>query len=273
MLSAVTRAGEDGVLLRFTYKEGQSLTYKVVASATETVQLSKGLRLADGSTQRTSDGTFESTCTFVVRKVEANGKVATLESTESVDRVTSKGILIEAFKKKAVGARETFTSEVNDLGFQHRDGAAQDAPEMAKLGSLSIAGFPEKPVKVGDSWELPFPKTAESDIAKVEAKLRTKLVKEEVIDGKPVLFLSSEGSFSVEVDLTEQVKDGPGIFKGQKVLSKGTFILTNESSIEKATGCLLKSTYTMKGKATMTLPERQMDFVTNTATTFVITLQ
>ncbi|HVL39561.1 MAG TPA: hypothetical protein VM328_09250 [Fimbriimonadaceae bacterium] len=132
-------------------------------------------------------------------------------------------------------------------------GSGAQAMMMAGSTSMQNVGtfieFPDRPVKIGDTWEIVIPKMPM--LGNEEGKFLGKLVGEKEHEGKPVWVLSMEGVLAIKMDMAEMLKNNPGAAGGipvQNMLITGTMDVKTQALVEKATGRTLSIESLIKGK-------------------------
>jgi hypothetical protein len=154
-------------------------------------------------------------------------------------------------------------------------------PTLMMLGANTTSGFgftiefPEKPVKIGDAWEVTLPKTP--FFGKAEPKLAAKLLGEKTYDKTQVWEISMEGEIPLDVDLQEVMKSLPagstGNFPDMKIMMRGTVKMTSTFLVEKSSGRVYRMESTAGGKQTLELVDMGMNVETSGSMTTVMALQ
>jgi hypothetical protein len=252
-VAAVTVAAtsQEGVLIRRQLKPNTSETYTMEFNMKQLIDMS-AMGMGD------QDMTMDSKSKLVVKTGavdEAKG-LADIELQFSEMKMDfggaaamAGGMMGEMPTEYAVAAkmdaRNIFT-EVKPIGRQANQMMMMMMGSAASLQSGLFIPFPERAVQVGESWEVPMPKTPMFG----ETKLTAKLVGEKVHEGRPVWVISLEGTLPMNVDGEAMTRasggDDPtgGMMAGMKMT--GTIQSRQEALVDKATGQTLQ----IEGKGT-----------------------
>ncbi|HSI73374.1 MAG TPA: hypothetical protein VK934_09355 [Fimbriimonas sp.] len=134
-------------------------------------------------------------------------------------------------------------------------GGAMDLMGMQSFSFTTISiPLPAKPVKVGESWQVPVPKGM---MAKKDQFLTATLTGER--DGAWIV--STKGKFDIEMvpRALPNNTDQPNPMAGQKIGLKGTIEVDSEGLVEKATGKTLELKSKMKTDQTATIPDMGLE--------------
>ncbi|KAA0228606.1 hypothetical protein FCG40_03510 [Fimbriimonadia bacterium ATM] len=149
-------------------------------------------------------------------------------------------------------------------------GSAQMQMMMNQMNTFStmFIEFPEAPVKVGDSWEVTFPKNPMTGDKEVKLKAVLSGTKEH--EGKTVLIVKMTGAIPINMDIGKMLESDPNMgaaMGGMRMLMTGTMEMNAEALIEKETGRTLSMDTLMQATQKMEIPDMGMaiDMVGNTA--------
>ena len=269
-LASVAMASQDGLLLRRVLAEGATDTYQVETIAKQTLNLPNGIG------EQEMGMTMLATYQVKTGKVNPEKKAADVELIYSIDKMDVEGILAGMGEKPETGKPVTVNGTLDERGRVQVAAPKGANPAIAEMisGASSMGGnmlsieLPEKPVKIGEAWDVIVPKSPFTGPA--DQKLIARLVGEKDVDGKPGYVISTEGTINVNADLSKMAEEAPGPMKGQKMTMKGTIDVRSDGVVEKETGRTLRLTTKMKMKQTMELPDMgftiDMDGTTTTVT-------
>jgi hypothetical protein len=148
---------------------------------------------------------------------------------------------------------------------------------MGMSGSNSSAMFfelPEKPVKLGDTWEVSMPKNPM--FGEKEHKLIATLVSLKEYDGAPVYEFSVRGKFDFDVNMADIVKAmaaAPGAagadpnapdLSGMDMRMKGIISISGSALVSRADAKMHFSTMKMESKQTMSVMGMDIDIAGTT---------
>jgi hypothetical protein len=272
-LAALAAAAQDGLLLRRTLTEGTTETYVVESVSKQVVNLPNGMG------EQEMESTMAGSYLLKTGKIDAEKKTADLEFTFTIDKMESSGMMGggamgDDVKGKPVTMKGTI-DERSRITFADGGGAKASATSMLSgqsMGANSVLiELPDKPVKIGDTWEVVIPKGEFT--GKEDQKLVAKLVGEKEVDGKPAYVVSTEGTYKVDMDLSKAAADAPGPMKGQKMLLKGTIDTKSDGVVEKSTGRTLRVTTKMKQQMALEIPDMGFNVDVSGTTSYVVTLK
>jgi len=270
-LATVAMAAQDGIVLRRTLKENDTETYKIDSKASQTINLPNGMgeqemNIATTSTYKLSTGKLDA----------AKGTLA-ITALSTIDKIDADGPMGDALasqKPKPV----TTTGTLDARGHMVMDDSKTTMGQLQMgSGSQSSAGgifveFPEKAIKVGDTWEVVVPKSPTT--SPEDQKLTAKLVGEKKVGDKDVWIISTSGTFKLDIDsskLAKDKEDASNPMAGQDMHIKGTIDMTGEILVEKSTGKTLRAEAKMKAKNNVEVMGMNID--STGTTTIVATLQ
>ncbi len=270
-IASLAFAAQDGILLRRELKEGAVEKYKILTKMNTIVELPNGMG------EQEMEMTSTSTYSLTTKKVDAAKGTADIETTASVDDVKATGMMGAAMadqKPKPV----TLSGSMDAQG-RLKLVAPKDAASMALMmgssggssGMSLFIEFPEKAVKIGDTWEVIVPKGPMSN--PVDQKLTAKLIGEKDLNGTPVWVVSIGGKLNTKIDQTMPKDAGgqPNPMAGQKMNVKGGIELSGEGLVSKASGLTLRLETKTKSKQTVTMPSMGMSIDTSSNATMLIT--
>lgn len=149
-------------------------------------------------------------------------------------------------------------------------GSAQMRMMMSQMNTFAtmFIEFPEAPVKVGDSWEVTFPKNPMT--GDKEVKLKATLSGTKEYEGKSVLVVKMAGTIPVNMDVGKMLESDPSMgatMGGMKMLMTGKMDMNAEALIEKETGRTLSMDTLMQSTQKMEIPDMGMavDMIGSTA--------
>ncbi len=264
--SAIAMAAQDGTVLKRTFKEGSTDVYKQTTVTKMVMTMPQG---GDMGMNTNVDATY----TIKYKKVDPTANAATVETITKVDKLDMTGALADMMK--SMGQGKTPTPKPITLNGQilaNNTFKADKADKPAKAGSLedvmsSSAGlqstvlieFPDKAVKIGDSWDVVVPTTPATPAGQ---KLVAKLTGEKTVDGVDVWVVNITGKIKIKFDMTEAAASDPDAqgspLAGMKMLLDGTVDTTEDVLIEKSTGRTIQLDATMKSKQTITIGDTGM---------------
>lgn len=261
-LIAVAQAPQAEVLLRRTFKTGETAKYRIVTHSSQTVDIPNGLGK--------QDFTIDATVLYAMKVDAANADGADVELTTTLEKTEAGGSLAGMMppvqqvppivRKGRYDARNRFTA------------AGNTAPTMALDRLVSAASqafngttveFPEKAIHFGDTWDVTVPKgpTTGSE----DQKLTAKLVGDRVVGGKPVWVVSVEGSFKMHME--PAVGGSSNALADNHVVSDGTIAVDSEVLLAKDTDETVSSTSTIVTNAKTTVASMTIDAAGTAKTT------
>jgi hypothetical protein len=274
-LAALASATQDGILLRRTLTEGTTDTYNIETVTKQTVSLPNGM----GEQEMAS--TMVTTYKLKTGKVDPAKKSAAMELTYTVDKMENEGIAANMPGADAVETGKSFTmaATLDEMGRMKIEPPKGTNAVLASLltnassmgGNMVTLELPEKPVKIGDTWEIVVPKSPVT--GDKDQKMIAKLVGEKDVDGKPGYVISAEADLVIDADLSKMAEDAPPPMKGQKMFLKGKAEIKADGVIEKSSGRMLRVTSKVKSNQTMEIPDMGMSIGTVGTVTTVSTLK
>lgn len=259
-LATVGFAAQEGLVLRRTYKENTSETYELTTEMKQTADI-PGMGEQDLSVKSTS------TYTFKVGKVDAQGN-ADITTELKVDKVDADGMLAQMVqdKPKPVVAEGKMDAKGH---FTPAKEKALDVASMMMGASQSIGNsvqveFPDKAVKIGDTWDIVVPKSPVT--GDKEQKLTAKLVGDKKVGDTDVWIVSVTGKIETNVDTSKLPKNPDAAsnpMANMTMTVKGTVDITSETLVDKATGKTVQSEQTSKVKQTVEVAEQGMTIPVN----------
>jgi hypothetical protein len=243
---------QAGSLLRRTLKADTVDTYTIVDHTTQTVKSPLGETPVTASSTRT--------LALTTKSVDTAAGTAAIEATTTYDKLEADGPAADVMKAKPgpltqkgkidVRGRITFERVAQSGGI----GTLLSGSEST-LSAGSFVEFPEKPVQVGDSWDMIVPKSPM--LSDVDQKLTAKLTGEKDFDGVPVWVVSVRGVIKTAMDSSKI----PGAKPIQSPLGPSTIRITGQDDItgeglvEKSTGRTLSMALKAQSKKTIEVVE------------------
>jgi len=267
-LAGLAFAAQEGVLLRRSLVEGSVDTYLIESTAKRNMSLPG---LGDQSSTTKTTATYE---------VKGLSKVAgkpelPVALTYTILNATVDGAMAGIAPpppKEPMKASATLDDR-GHFTFSNDSKEADKALVFTMAQSLmqySIGvELPEKPVKIGDSWDVTLPK---SDFYDVDQKLTVKLIGDDLSTGKPAYKVTTEGTIKVSMDLAKVglTAANPGV---GSILVKTESKVSGEGLVEKATGKTLKLTTKVVDTGTIEIPTQSTKIPTSGESTMVVTLK
>ncbi len=157
------------------------------------------------------------------------------------------------------------------------DGLSMQQQMMAagvqSMANLSGVAFPENPVKVGDTWDVPVPK---NEAMGTEASvLKATLVGEKKQDGIDTWEISLVGKLPVNMDLSKLTGGNDptgGSIPDMKVLMKGTNTIKATLLVEKSSGRTISMDGNLDSDQNIDLPDMGMTMTSKGATKALLKL-
>ncbi|MDR3691305.1 MAG: hypothetical protein P4L46_18135 [Fimbriimonas sp.] len=260
LVSALSSARLDGVLLRKTLKSGIE-TYHLVSVVKQTITM------PDNGGDQALDISRTATYTFKIGAVDQAGGIAPVELTTKTDQIDFKGALAELLKSQSDNDSDskTMKGNIDELNrFVSADASKVD-PMSVINGSTntSVAGlfiqFPEKPVNIGDTWDVTIPKGPIT--GKKDQKLTAKLVSLTKVADRDIYVLSLIGKVKTDIDVAELVKNSDeqvAGFLGQlNMVITGDIEFDCQANVDKATGQTLLMTMKTSTNQTMVTSDKK----------------
>lgn len=268
-LVSIASASQEGVLLRRALKEGAKDVYLMTMKSKNAI--SGGPM---GDMDFSVDGTMK--MTYLFGKVDAEKKLADITLTVSDINMKLGG----GSAPMAEGMMGQMPKEIKVEGKMDEFGNIKESKmsgqsmqmQMMTSGGFSGTGiiFPEKAVKVGDSWDMKLPKNPM--FGNKEQTIPAKIVGEKDIDGVACYELSYDGSIPVDMDLSK-IAEESGAPGGMEMTMKGTAKIKGTAQVDKVTGRLVMSDTTMNSKMKLDISAAGMTLDMNGDVQTVIKLQ
>lgn len=270
LFSLALLAPQGETTLRRKLEAGKVDTYKIESRVAQTVKGPTG----------DIPMTIKSTSTYLLKtvKVDEAAGTATVETTTTVDKLDADGPMGQAMAgQKPKPVTQTGKLDVRGrLTFDKSAGAGMSeflSGAQAASSAGNFVEFPEKPVKIGDTWDIVVPKSPM--LLDQDQKLTAKLVGEKDLDGVAVWVVSLTGTLKTAVDSSKlpkeaQPQDSP--MGPMTILLKGEIALTGEGLVDKATGKTLSMVTKGLSKANIDLPDMGMTFDTTGTIDSTITI-
>ena len=238
--------------LRRTLKEGSVDTYTVIDKVQQTVTV-QGAQIPQA---------ISTTKTYVLRTkaVDAAAGSAAVEATTTFEKIEGDGGMVKALGDKP--APTTQTGKIDVRGRLTLDKGPGGESLQSLLGgtqATAAAGtlleLPEKPVKIGDKWDIVIPKGPL--VFDKDQRIVATLVGEREVEGVAVWVVSIRGVVRTAVDSSKVpgVKPLDTPMGATSVKIQGEVDLTGEGLIEKATGRTVSMESKGPSKSTIELVE------------------
>lgn len=239
-LFTVAAVQQDGILLRRELKEGVSDKYRIDFTSDMNATV-PGM----GEQQIGMKGGMD--YVVAIGKVDAEKGEADAEITTSNVSFELLGPMAGMMPPPPPSKDVTTKGKVDTRGRLIAAAASMD-PQMMMFGGASMNSvgqgieFPEKPVKVGDSWTVVLPKNP--IFGNEEVKMTAKLLGETRVGGVEAYDVSLEGKIPTKIDMAElskSMQDGDptgGMMAG--MIITGTMNVKTKGTFEKASGRTLK---------------------------------
>lgn len=184
----------------------------------------------------------------------ADGK-ADLQVVMTDVKVTAEGMMAEMMDQVAgqLPKEVKSTGKIDSLGqVTELKAESTGMAEMMVLGSqqmsnaLMMITFPDKAIKIGDSWKMPVP---DSKIAGIKgASLDAKLVGQKDLGGTMCYEITTEGTVPMKLNLSDIAGDA-GVPEG--MVMSGNIVMKGTSYVEVASGRLIEFSGTIKSTNSM----------------------
>lgn len=249
--------GDDGVLLRRQLVEGEKTSYQITVTSKQNIS-----NEAMGMPEQNMTFTFNSRYSATVGKLSEDKSKAPItllvdqikvESDNPMGMNAMGGDLPKEIKGAAVMDTLGRITEIKfDDSRMTRMAAMSGGSQLSTLASGLT--FPEKSIKVGDTWQMTLPKSP--TMGDKEIVLTAKLVGEKMVGGVAAWEISVSGKFPLTVDLSKAMQaSGNDQMPQMKMTMTGTADMNNTFQIEKATGKLLAGSGTTKTDSKLNLEE------------------
>lgn len=236
-------AAAQGITLRKTIKQGVE-SYHVQAKAKATIAM-------PGGGDQDLGTTAEESLSYKFGVAGTDGS-APVEVTTKIEKFDMEGPLADLLgdqKDKLLGSNTT-SGKLDPLNRFTADKSDKIDPRSYLPGAANfsyvgpLVQFPDKPVGIGDTWDIPVPKGPTT--GEVDQKLTAKLVGEK----NGAYLVSVTGSLKVDVNVEKLMKDNPvtglsGVdMTGMRVT--GTMDIVGEGTLDMLTGQTLAIEYKIK---------------------------
>ena len=269
LLALALLAQQGPATLRRALKADAVDTYKIEDKVTETVKSAMGeMPLTIGSTR---------TLVLKTTKVDDGAGTSRFEATTTVDKLEATGpaAAMAGEKPKPV----TQAGKMDVRGRMTYDPAPATDPLAGLLSGVQGAGsagtfveFPEKAVKIGDSWDVVVPKNPY--VYGEDQRLTATLTGEKEVEGAAVWTVAIRGTIRTAVDTSKlpplRGSDPSG---GVALKLQGQVELTGEGLVDKATGKTVAMTSKGVMKMTIDLADSGLTLDTNGTIESAIKLQ
>ncbi|HRI43112.1 MAG TPA: hypothetical protein PLL78_02740 [Fimbriimonadaceae bacterium] len=241
-----------------------------IAAVPQDIQLKRELKegatdsyLVTSKTKQVMDipqmGEQEMSINTTVKLAYKFGKVtdgkADLQVVMTDVKVTAEGMMAEMMDQVAgqLPKEVKSTGKIDALGqVSELKAESTGMAEMMVLGSqqmsnaLMMITFPDKAIKIGDTWKMPVP---DSKIAGIKgASLDAKLVGQKDLAGTLCYEISSEGTVPMKLNISDIAGDA-GVPEG--MVMSGNIVMKGTSFVEVASGRLVEFNGTIKSTNSM----------------------
>lgn len=241
-----------------------------IAAVPQDIQLKRELKegatdsyLVTSKTKQVMDipqmGEQEMSINTTVKLAYKFGKVtdgkADLQVVMTDVKVTAEGMMAEMMDQVAgqLPKEVKSTGKIDALGqVSELKAESTGMAEMMVLGSqqmsnaLMMITFPDKAIKIGDTWKMPVP---DSKIAGIKgASLDAKLVGQKDLAGTLCYEISSEGTVPMKLNISDIAGDA-GVPEG--MVMSGNIVMKGTSFVEFASGRLVEFNGTIKSTNSM----------------------
>ena len=251
LIALLLAAPNEPTLLRRALAVGAE-TYKIEDKVQQTVDSPLGSQPMAIATSRT--------LVLKTASVDAASGTGRVEATTTVDKVDASGGAASLMGAKPQPTVQTGKLDVRGrLAFDPLPRTDALANLLSGTGGTVTAGvfveLPEKPVRIGDSWDVVVPKSPY--LLDADQRLAAVLTGERDFEGKPVWTVSIRGTIRTDVD-TSRLPGGKGVETAMGTLTlrmRGAVEIAGEGLVEKATGRTLSMETKGTSKATIDLVE------------------
>jgi hypothetical protein len=218
-----------------------------------------------------------------VGAVDAAGGQAPVDVTTKVEKFDVEGPLADAMagQKDKLLISTTVSGKVDSRNRFTSDPTKKIDPRAVIMGASTstimspLIEFPEKPINIGDTWDVTVPKGPIT--SKADQKLTAKLVSEQIVDGKSVYVLSITGTIKMDVNVGELMKANPvpemEALGAVDMTIKGTTEISADANVDKITGQTISMTIKLKTKQETSIAQLGDQTIPSTGTsTIKITL-
>lgn len=272
---AAMASAQDGSLLRKLLVENSTETYKVTIGGSQNIEVP-----GQGPMDIAYKGGYD--WIFKYKTIDKTKDVADVD-------VTVKDLKFE-MDGGMMGQGPEMPKEIVSTG--KMDGRYRlselksQSPNMQMMMTMGAGSavspfieLPEKPVKVGDSWEAKLPKNP--FLGDVEVKLKATFKGDGKLEDKTGNLIELEGDVPLNVDLSkvlaEMAKSGNdpsgGAMADMKMTMKGAMKVKVSVVLDKASGKALVSIVTVDSNSTMELVDMGMSIPTKGKSTVKLVLQ
>lgn len=278
-LAATFALAQSPVTLARKLVEGAKDTYKVTMKV--------DIFPAEGSPMGNSNEplvsmTYENQVVFAIGKADTESKssvpASIVEMVIKKGKLTASGMggpMIEGMmgqmpdEIKATGSLDA-QNRLNNFKVPSGDFAMRLSGLRQAVQLLAGVEFPAKEVKVGDTWDVVVPKSAET--GNKEAKLVAKLVGEKKVESVDAWEITLTGKVPYAFD-SSSMGDAGGMTAGMGEFTvTGWYEGTTTAIVEKATGRVIRVDNKSKLNSSMEVGSQGMAFETNGDTTITIEL-
>lgn len=240
----------DGFRLKRVLVEGETTKYKVELGGKQNI-----------SSPMFGDQEIGSNTVTIlqIKTLAANAaaKSFDIEATTTVESSTKSGAMAAMVPSPKAGEQIVQKATLNVQNKLILAKNTKVSNQIQGLEVVSAAGlmidFPDRDLKVGDSWEVSIPAspyTVESKDAKYTATVQS----EKTLDGKDVVIISLVGSAKTTIDVGKMMAESADVNSpipaGTKVITTSDAELHSDIVVEKATGRTISVTATVKSKET-----------------------
>lgn len=277
-------AQDEGIVLRRDLKVVGTDNYKMDMKVSQTIQLG-----SMGMGDMPIDITTAMKLAFRVGDQDPETKKSPVDITLSDIKFDMQGVpggggagagmpeMPKEIKSKAkIDERNRFT-DIQNIPIPGQNGQMGQMMMMMGGSSNPLSGFlvefPEKPVKVGESWEVTLPKNPM--MGNTAIVLKATLQGEKEFMGEKAYEIVMSGSFPLKVDMGEVMKNNPemqGMMNGMNMQLSGKVEMRSIFLVQKGSGKTLSMESLVKNTQRIDLPDMGQGFDMSGETTvkFVI---
>lgn len=259
LLYSLIAPAQDSVLLRREFKSGEETKYAMTVVTKQTIDA------GSGDQEATVDGSMN--VSYKITGVNEAKDKADIKATFSDISLKfggmaamAEGMMGEMPKTFSVTAK---MDKLGNVSESKVEGLSQQQMMLAG-SSQSMAGisgvvFPEKPLKVGESWNMPISK---NEMMGIDAStIKATLSGEKTIDGISTWEIEIAGKLPLKMDTSKMPQGADptgGSVPATNMTMKGTYVIKSKAWVEKTSGKLIAMEGTADTDQTMDLVDMGM---------------
>lgn len=276
---------DEGITLRRDLKTIGTDNYKMDMKVSQTIQLG-----SMGMGDMPIDITMAMKMAFRLNDQDPETKKSPVDITLSDIKMDMQGLpggggagggmpeMPKEIKSKAkIDERNRFT-DIQNLPIPGQGGQMSQMMMMMSGSSNPVSGFliefPEKAIKVGDTWDVTMPKNPM--MGSTDVVLKATLKGEKEFMGEKAYEIVLSGSFPLKVDMAEVMKNNPemqGMMGGMNMLLSGKIEMRSVFLIQKESGKTLSMESLVKSTQRLDLPDMGQGFDMSGETTFKVLIE